>query len=600
VLSENELETLLLASTGWQRFTQDSPIFVDVWMGYRENPDERQDLLLEPHFRAPAGDLATALRRRLPALSEDHRLAYAGEYVVAKLDLKELLTAALPLSQWWRKLVRPGEGRVFEHLEAFVAGEPLAADAKSKPIEIPPPSDELHWLLTIAGRLLTRTSDAEAKSLGFDDPRVLTERVLEILDHPEDPDPTGVPPLWSVSLNRKVRHTLWRSRQTVKADAASRVFPADTEGLAWAVIDSGIDARHPAFRLRDAKGKPLPLPKTNFDGRTIVRATFEFTNLRERIADALLAGTVEPEAAVPGTDVAAELAEALAQGLAIDWRLYQSLIEIPHDRKYPRKLDAHGTHIAGTIAGDWRVEDPEQPRHPLEGVCPGLTLYDLRVLDANGEGDEFGVLAAMSFVRWRNARSGGTVIHGVNLSFSLDHDVRNSACGRSPVCLEAERVHSAGVVVVAAAGNDGRTMYSHRGQPPSEGYRAVSITDPGNAEAAITVGSTHRLEPHAYGVSYFSSRGPTGDGRAKPDLVAPGEKITAPVPDAQSARMDGTSMAAAHVSGTAALLMARHRELVGQPATVKQVLCDAATDLGRERHYQGRGMVDILRAMQSI
>jgi hypothetical protein len=46
--------------------------------------------------------------------------------------------------------------------------------------------------------------------------------------------------------------------------------------------------------------------------------------------------------------------------------------------------------------------------------------------------------------------------------------------------------------------------------------------------------------------------------------------------------------------------MARHRELVGQPDQVKKVLCDSATDLGRERHYQGNGMLDILRAIQSV
>ena len=50
----------------------------------------------------------------------------------------------------------------------------------------------------------------------------------------------------------------------------------------------------------------------------------------------------------------------------------------------------------------------------------------------------------------------------------------------------------------------------------------------------------------------------------------------------------------------AALLMARHRELVGRPGEVKRVLCDSATDLGRERHYQGHGMLDILRAIQSV
>src|SRR5205823_13747747 len=54
-----------------------------------------------------------------------------------------------------------------------------------------------------------------------------------------------------------------------------------------------------------------------------------------------------------------------------------------------------------------------------------------------------------------------------------------------------------------------------------EGYAAFSVTDPGNADGVITVGATHRFWPHTYGVSFFSSRGPTGDGRLKPDLVAP-------------------------------------------------------------------------------
>jgi subtilisin family serine protease len=105
--------------------------------------------------------------------------------------------------------------------------------------------------------------------------------------------------------------------------------------------------------------------------------------------------------------------------------------------------------------------------------------------------------------------------------------------------------------------------------------------------------------PHTYGVSYFSSRGPTGDGRAKPDLVAPGEKIKSVIPEGQVKSMDGTSMAAPHVSGAAALLMARHTELMGQPARIKHILCSTATDLGRTRQFQGGGMVDILRAIQS-
>ncbi len=120
------------------------------------------------------------------------------------------------------------------------------------------------------------------------------------------------------------------------------------------------------------------------------------------------------------------------------------------------------------------------------------------------------------------------------------------------------------------------------------------------AASILAVGATHRRRPHACGVSYFSSRGPTGDGRLKPDLVAPGEKVCSTIPNNREEYLDGTSMAAPHVSGAAALLMCRYPELIGQPLRIKQILCETATDLGREPYFQGKGLLDILRAMQSI
>jgi subtilisin family serine protease len=338
--------------------------------------------------------------------------------------------------------------------------------------------------------------------------------------------------------------------------------------------------------------------------RTRVVATYDFTRIRAYLNPETDLDTAHPRIRDSLTAEARErmleLRTGLLSGRSIDWDLLEPALRVPHDSTYRAPQHEHGTHVAGVLAADWRTGDADMPDdHDQAGMCPDLELYDLRVLDEKGQGDEFTVIAALQFVRHLNAHKDELLIHGVNLSLSIRHDVANYACGRTPVCEECERLVGSGVVVVAAAGNEGYAQYlTSRGS--FDGYRSISITDPGNAEGVITVGATHRYKPHTFGVSYFSSRGPTGDGRYKPDLVAPGEKIKAPVPDRKLKSLDGTSMAAPHVSGAAALLLARHRELVGQPTRVKQILCKAATDLGRERYFQGSGMLDVLRALQAV
>src|SRR6266850_2613727 len=113
----------------------------------------------------------------------------------------------------------------------------------------------------------------------------------------------------------------------------------------------------------------------------------------------------------------------------------------------------------------------------------------------------------------------------VNWSVGYEFDAEMFACGQSPICSEVNRLVQSGVVVVAAAGNTGFGTVASAVRPTKVGL-SNTINDPGNAESAITVGATHRDAPYTYGVSYFSSKGPTGDGRIKPDLVAPGERIT--------------------------------------------------------------------------
>jgi serine protease AprX len=404
--------------------------------------------------------------------------------------------------------------------------------------------------------------------------------------------------VWRVALNRTV-YPMGVSVETIKADAAQRVFDVDCRSLTWAVIDSGIDAAHPAFRDHDAG---------NFATR--VDKAFDFSSLRELASfDSLLGpGQLDAKAAeiaaklmVSDIEARAWLDELRADALAgrpYDWERLSKLLEVPVGNLAPigaGQPNGHGTHVAGVLAGDWREDDKSVYR----GVCHNIRLYDLRVLGTAGRDTEFGVIAALEFVRWLNRRNRFITVHGANLSIGLVHDMANFACGRTPVCMACEATVAAGVTVVAAAGNWGAQTY-RTAKGDYSGYAQASIADPGNAASVITVGATHRERPHEYGVSFFSSRGPTGDGRIKPDVVAPGERIDGPLPNLGFGRLDGTSMAAPHVSGVAALLMARHPEMVGDPARVKSVIVGTATDLGRERYFQGAGLVDALRALQAV
>jgi serine protease AprX len=230
----------------------------------------------------------------------------------------------------------------------------------------------------------------------------------------------------------------------------------------------------------------------------------------------------------------------------------------------------HGTHVAGIVAG------AREDGHP--GIAPGAHIVSLRVLDAAGGGDTSDVIAAMDFAVANRTRYNLRIIN-----LSLGHPVFESYRD-DPLCQAVERAVQAGMVVVASAGNFGKTA---DGRPIIGG-----IVSPGNSPSALTVGALNTKGtafPSDDVVATYSSRGLTPiDGLLKPELVAPGNRIVAPaaqnstlakqyperIVEGEGANsyieMSGTSMAAAVVSGAAALLLEAQPSLT--PAEVKLAL----------------------------
>jgi subtilisin family serine protease len=310
--------------------------------------------------------------------------------------------------------------------------------------------------------------------------------------------------------------------------------------------------------------------------------------MRQRAANAMFAGLSD--------DADWEAFEAAAREGAVD----------PQGQRFTVSANDHGTHVAGVLAGGpfgpkhledhWAMQLRGDEPGGLRGICPTLRLIDVQVFDRNGRSREFEVVVGLAFIAWLNRRPNNR-IDGVNVSLSIPFAIDNFACGGTPVCMACDKLVADGLVVVASAGNSGYD--DSRGTTTlGSGFQMMSISDPGNADDVITVGATHRTDPHRYGPISRSARGPTADGRNKPDLLAPGDRVWGPVPGQGWGQKSGTSQAAPHVSGVAAMLLARYPELRGRPRRIKAILCETATDLGRLVHFQGHGLVDALRALQ--
>ena len=263
-----------------------------------------------------------------------------------------------------------------------------------------------------------------------------------------------------------------------------------------------------------------------------------------------------------------------------------------------RDTDGHGSHVSGIIAG-------ASPDGRHRGVAPKARLVVYKVLNDKGEGEDAWIIKALDHIARTNENAPAALaVHGVNLSLGSPFDPSVYGCGFSPVCTELRRLWRNGVLAVVASGNEGMRELS-----TSDGFAdiatSMSIGDPANLEECIAVGAVNCDNPHTYGVWAYSSRGPTADGRAKPDLVAPGERVVScnsafRGPRSMYREDSGTSMAAPHVSGLLAAFLSVRREFRGRPDDVKRLLLKACTDLGRDRYHQGHGLPNLMQMLLNV
>ncbi len=288
----------------------------------------------------------------------------------------------------------------------------------------------------------------------------------------------------------------------------------------------------------------------------------------------------------------------------------------------------HGTHIAGIIAGNGLASSQEDCFRTFYGVARDAHIVNVRVLDSQGHGTVSGVISGINWVIQNKSRLNIRV-----LNISLGHPVGESY-KTDPLCQAVEAAWKAGIVVVCAAGNEGRGETTRTASGDNEGWGTAygSIQSPANDPYVITVGAM-KASPNGRNfdqVATYSSRGPTVfDHIAKPDIMAPGNHVIStsasgsflesafggsnllPYSAYRTDRtgnsskyfvLSGTSMAAPVVAGAAALLIERDPSL--SPDTIKARLMLTAskwknsTGAGAMFTY-GAGYLDIPAALTS-
>ncbi|MBY0507345.1 MAG: S8 family peptidase [Bryobacteraceae bacterium] len=254
----------------------------------------------------------------------------------------------------------------------------------------------------------------------------------------------------------------------------------------------------------------------------------------------------------------------------------------------------HGTHVAGIIAGNGAMSTGTGNTSTIAGIAPRVNIVNLKVLNDTGIGSDTSVIAGINRAIELRTRFNIRIIN-----LSLGRPVFESF-RRDPLCRAVEAAWRAGIVVVVAAGNNGRDNTFG-----TNGYGTIGV--PGNSPFVITVGAMKTQGTISRGddeIATYSSKGPSLIDRiVKPDLVAPGNQIVSVMAannflatnfpstrvmrssyqgnlkaDSLSAdyfTLSGTSMATPMVSAAAAMLLQRDSTLT--PDQVKSRLMRTAS-----------------------
>lgn len=238
--------------------------------------------------------------------------------------------------------------------------------------------------------------------------------------------------------------------------------------------------------------------------------------------------------------------------------------------------NGHGTHVAGIIGGNGYAS-----AGIYTGMAPRCSLLPIKVLDRKGGGSTEQVKTAID---WMLKKKEIYHIRILNISVGMLKNAKEEE--QVQLIKLVEQVWDEGIVVVAAAGNNG----------PVEN----SVTIPGICRTIITVGSSDDADyaMHQQGLKRgYSGRGPTDSCVIKPEILAPGTQITScDLRDNAYTTKSGTSMATPIVSGAIALLLDKYPKM--SPKEVKLKLYETANRTCDSKEQHVWGCLDLIKLLK--